>query len=121
MRRKDGSRTFCAALPGEYQPIRRWCFSGHFLCSRTTRNANTRTTHRILVPFFKSLSYEYAPIGRLVTFPATPPSSNASAAAVSWGGIPLLGHPLGMIQRRVPREVTSITCNSDLVLSLYGS
>jgi hypothetical protein len=48
-------------------------------------------------------------------------SSNASWAAVAWGGMPRLGQPFGIIQRRVSRGVTNITSRSDFPLARYGS
>jgi hypothetical protein len=56
-------------------------------------------------------------MGRLLTLPRMPASSNASVAAVSYGGIPRLGQPFGIIQRRVPRDVISIISNSDLLFA----
>jgi hypothetical protein len=66
------------------------------------------------------LSYGYEPIGRFLTLPMTPASSNASFAAVSYGGIPRLGQPFRIIQRRVPRDVTSIISNWDWPFARYG-
>ena len=72
------------------------------------------------ITLFQNFSYGYEPIDRLLTLPRTPASSKASFAAVSYGGIPRLGHPFGIIQRRVPRDVTSIISKLDLPFARKG-
>src|SRR4029077_8248154 len=113
-RRKCGSRTKRAASAGGYHLTWRSSFSGQRLRWRVTRSANTSTRQLALSPVSRILSYGYEPIGRLLTLPTTPASSKASFAAVSNGDFPRLGQPFGMIQRRVPRDVTNIieTCHS---------
>src|SRR5262245_324409 len=67
-----------------------------------------------------SFLYAKEPMGRLPTVPTTPASSNASWAAERCGALPFCGQPLGMIQRRVPRDVISKTSVRTL-LDLYGN
>ena len=79
---------------------------------------NTLTLHLAVPPLSSALSYEYEPIELLLTFPAMPASSKASSAANSCGDKPIFGHPLGMIQRRVPRDVTNRISSSELRVAL---
>lgn len=57
------------------------------------------------------------PTDRLPTDPITPASSRASRAAESGAVLPLCGQPFGMIQRCVPREVTSMISVRDLLFN----
>jgi hypothetical protein len=102
---------------GRYHPTWRSRFSGQRLRWRITRSAKYLNATVRLVTFLQNFD---EPIGRLLTLPMTPASSNASFAAVSCGGIPRLGQPFGIIQRRVPRDVTSIISNCDLPFARYG-
>src|ERR1700733_5001406 len=120
MRRKCGSRIKRTASEGRYHLSLRSRFSGQRLRCRVTRRANTSTRQFAVLPFFRIFSYGYEPIDRLLTLPRTPASSKASFAAVSYGGIPRLGHPFGIIQRRVPRDVTSIISKLDLPFARKG-
>jgi hypothetical protein len=70
-------------------------------------------------PLLTRFRYANDPMGRLPTVPTTPASSNASRAAERWGALPFCGQPFGMIQRRVSRDVTSMT-SVRVLLDLYG-
>jgi hypothetical protein len=79
---------------------------------------NTLTLHLAVPPLSNALSYEYDPMELLLTCPAMPASSKASSAANSCGDKPTLGHPLGMIQRRVPRDVTNMISSLEVRVAL---
>src|SRR5580704_11993721 len=59
-------------------------------------------------------------MGLAPVLPVTPASSKASRAADLIGLNPLIGHPLGTIQRLVPRVVTKRISNAASWLKRYG-
>jgi hypothetical protein len=59
-------------------------------------------------------------MGLAPILPVTPASSKASRAADLIGLNPLIGHPLGTIQRLVPRVVTKRISNAASWLKRYG-
>src|ERR1700712_2267496 len=61
------------------------------------------------------------PTGRLlVMLPTSPASSYASRAATSHGFRPLIGHPFGITQRPVSREVSSMISGRPVVPARNG-
>jgi hypothetical protein len=121
MKRNGRSATNFIASAGAYHTILRSRFSGHFLYWRVTRRGKTWTRQLAVAPRGRTFTYGKEPIDRFRTLPTTPASSNASRAAVAWEDMPGLGQPFGIIQRRVRRDVTSITSSRDLPLARYGS
>src|SRR5262245_49023728 len=119
--RNLGCHPVSAAFLAESHLILRSRCSGHRLLCRETLSGYTFTSQTTTPPFLRRFRYANDPRGDLSTTPTTPASSKASRAAERWGALPFCGQPLGMIQRRVPREVTSITSVRDLPRDLWGN
>jgi hypothetical protein len=96
-------------------------YSGHRLLCRDTSSGYTSTSQTTMPPFLRRFRYANDPRGDLSTTPITPASSKASRTAERWGALPFCGQPLGMIQRRVPRDVTSMTSVREAPRDLYGN
>src|SRR5215471_17898840 len=118
---RTGSRTALHASESESHCTLRLPFSGQVLRCRITSNGNTSTSQSIARPCLRSFRYEKEPIGFFPICPTTPASSSASRAAAACGALRFIGQPLGMIQRPVPRDVTSITSVPEVLWRRNGS
>jgi hypothetical protein len=101
------------ALLGSTHWTNRCSSSGQVSLCLVTSNGKTLTSQLTSMPFSSSnLLYLKRPTDFAPTFPLTPASSNASRAADFAGLRPLIGQPLGMIQRLDRREVTMRTSSA---------